>query len=641
MIGTLLDNRYELIELIGTGGMADVYKAKCTLLNRYVAIKILKDEFKNDQEFVKRFNIESQAAAGLSHNNIVSVYDVGTQGEIHYIVMEYVEGITLKEYLKQHGALPWEKAVDFSCQIASALQHAHRKNIIHRDIKPQNILVTKDEVLKVTDFGIARAVSSFTMKVDDNSMGTAHYCSPEQARGGYTDAKSDIYSLGVVMYEMVTGKLPFEGESAVAVALKQIQEEPVPPREIVPEIPEAVEHIILKAMKKDQSERFSSASEMLIELSLVKQGISYTTVKSKADDASETKVFSTKEVKNAIESSAEQSDVTASLSGVKDVAESPKKGKKKEKKKEDKVAVIAALAASFVFVALISVLAISFMFPSILPWNRSSTEMDVPNLVGYELEKATSEYENFNIKKEKEEYSTKYDEGVIISQSPDAGTKIKSPYTIKVVVSKGSEKTKVPQVVNLEYREAVIALEKENILYTIEYEQSDSIPENVVMSVSPKAGTAVTANKDTVTLTVSSGNSESFVVPSVLGKSESDAKSAITSRGFNVRVVEANSDKEKGTVIAQSISGGTQLAEKTTVTITVSNGVAPKNNDGEGTTGGNHGQTGSGQPQAPSTGGQTGGQTGGGQTQTPSTGGQTGGQTGGGSTTTTPDTGWF
>ncbi len=561
MIGALLDNRYELIELIGTGGMADVYKARCTLLNRYVAIKILKDEFKNDEEFVKRFNVESQAAAGLSHNNIVSVYDVGTQGEIHYIVMEYVEGITLKEYLKQHGALPWEKAVDFASQIASALQHAHRKGIVHRDIKPQNILVTKDEVLKVTDFGIARAVSSFTMKVDDNSMGTAHYCSPEQARGGYTDEKSDIYSLGVVLYEMVTGKLPFEAESSVAVALKHIQEEPVPPREIVPEIPQSVENIIMKAMKKEQSERFASASEMLIELSLVKQDSSYT-APTKEDDASETKVFSTKEVNDAI--------------GTVDTMERTSTKKKKTKKKEDKVAVVAALAASFVFVAVISFLALAFLFPSVLPWNHSASELAAPNLIGFELDKAIEEYPEYNIKKDGEEYSSEHEEGVIISQTPDADTKIKSPFTIKVVVSMGSEKVNVPSILNLEYREAIIQLEKNNILYTLEYETSDSIPENVVMDVSPKPGTQVRANKDVVVLKVSSGTSQSYIVPNVLGKTETEAKSQITSRGFNVKVVEQNSDKEKGIVVGQSIAGGTQLAEKTTITITVSNGEAPE-----------------------------------------------------------------
>ena len=266
MIGTLLGNRYEILELVGTGGMANVYKAKCSLLNRFVAIKVLKEEFSDDQEFLKRFDIESQASAGLSHSNIVSVHDVGVQDNIHYIVMEYVDGITLKEYLAENGPLSVNEALDFSIQLVSALHHAHRKGIVHRDIKPQNIIVTKDNVLKVTDFGIARAASTATMKVDESGFGSAHYCSPEQASGRYTDAKSDIYSLGVVMYEMLTGKLPFESDNSVSVAIKHIQEEPVPPREINPEIPETVEEVILKAMAKDQTERFQTAGEMLIEL---------------------------------------------------------------------------------------------------------------------------------------------------------------------------------------------------------------------------------------------------------------------------------------------------------------------------------------------------------------------------------------
>ncbi|MBQ7040130.1 MAG: Stk1 family PASTA domain-containing Ser/Thr kinase [Clostridia bacterium] len=563
MIGALLDNRYELIEKVGTGGMADVYRAKCTLLNRYVAIKILKEEYKNDEEFVKRFNVESQAAAGLSHNNIVSVFDVGTKGELHYIVMEYVEGITLKSYLKENGPLPWEKAVDFATQIASALQHAHRKGIVHRDIKPQNILVTKDETLKVTDFGIARAVSSFTMKVDDNSMGTAHYCSPEQARGGYTDAKSDIYSLGVVMYEMVTGKLPFEGDSSVTVALKHIQEEATLPTEIVPDLPVAIEEIILKAMKKEQAERFANISDLLIELSIVARDKNYVPSKSR-DNAAETRIIPSGEVKKAI------GDQTGTPLPEKPVNKN--KIKTEKEKKEDKVAVIAALGASFVFVAVVSLLVISMMFPSILPWNRVTTELEVPNLIGYNLEKAMEDYPDFDIRKDGEEFSTEHDEGVIISQTPDASTNLKSPYTVKVVVSKGNETVKVPYVKNLEYRQAIIELEEKNILYTIQYETSLEIPENVVMEVSPGEGTTIKAHKDIVILKVSSGNTQSFIVPELIGKYVDEAKVLLSDSGFSVAVVEKKSSKEKGTVIEQSVAGGSQLVETTTITITVSAG---------------------------------------------------------------------
>lgn len=568
MVGALLDNRYELIEKIGTGGMADVYKAKCNLLNRNVAIKILKEEYKNDEEFVKRFNVESQSAAGLSHNNIVSVYDVGAKGELHYIVMEYVEGTTLKNYLKENGPLPWEKAVNFAMQIASALQHAHRKGIVHRDIKPHNIMVTKDDVLKVTDFGIARAVSSFTMKVDDNTMGTAHYCSPEQARGGYTDEKSDIYSLGVVMYEMVTGKLPFEGDSTVAVALKHIQEEAVPPSEIIPDLPLAMEEIIRKAMSKEQAERFSSASELLIELSLLANDKDYVPVRNK-DNAGETRAIPSGEVKKAIGEQAGSTKLPE-IPGKK-----TKKPKTDKEKKEDKVAVIAALGASFVFVAVISILVISMMFPSILPWNRVKTELETPNLVGYSYDKAVADFPEFNIRKDGEEYSTEHPEGTILSQTPDEKTKIKSPFTIKVVISRGSETVKVPSIKNLEYRQAIIKLEEENILYTLVYETSAEVPENVVMEVIPAPGTTVQTNKDIVTLKISSGTTQSYIVPGVLDQNVDEARMILENSGFGVNVVEKDSEESRGTVIEQSIPGGSQLAEKTTITITVSTGKAP------------------------------------------------------------------
>jgi len=269
----LLGNRYEILEEIGCGGMAKVYKAKCRLLNRFVAVKVLRDDLKNDSEFVRRFNIESQAAASLSHTNIVPIYDVGEENGVHYIVMEYIIGITLKEYIEQQGAIEWYEAVNFAAQIARALEVAHKNFIVHRDIKPHNIIVTDDKILKVTDFGIARANNEATMTMDGNTIGSVQYISPEQARGGYTDEKTDIYSLGVVLYEMTTGRVPFGGtdnsETAVAIALKHIQDTPIAPRELNLAIPKAVEAIIQKAMAKEQSNRYSSASQILSDLERV------------------------------------------------------------------------------------------------------------------------------------------------------------------------------------------------------------------------------------------------------------------------------------------------------------------------------------------------------------------------------------
>ena len=263
MADNLLGNRYEIIEKIGAGGMALVYKARCRLLNRLVAVKILRPELTEDEEFITKFNIESQAAASLSHPNIVSVYDVGQQEDIHYIVMEYINGITLKELITKKGHLSWEEGLGYAKQICSALEHAHKMNIIHRDIKPHNIMVTQEGVVKVTDFGIARAVTAATTTLGGNTVGSVHYFSPEQAKGGYTDEKSDIYSLGIVMYEMLTGKVPFNGSSPVSIAMKHINDDPELPININRDIPLAIQAIILKAINKDQSCRYSSASAML------------------------------------------------------------------------------------------------------------------------------------------------------------------------------------------------------------------------------------------------------------------------------------------------------------------------------------------------------------------------------------------
>ena len=265
--GRLLGNRYEIIEKIGSGGMATVYKAKCHVLNRYVAIKILRDEFTTDEEFVKRFEVEAQSAAAITHPNIVSVYYVGVDGNLHYIVMELIKGKTLKEIIvEEKGPLPWKWSVNIAIQIASALETAHRNHIIHRDIKPHNIIITEDGVAKVTDFGIAKAVSNSTITAFGTTIGSVHYFSPEHARGGFTDEKSDLYSLGVVMYEMLTGRVPFDADTPVSVALKHMQEEPIPAKEVNPNIPLAVNDIIMKALKKDTSLRYQSATEMLLDL---------------------------------------------------------------------------------------------------------------------------------------------------------------------------------------------------------------------------------------------------------------------------------------------------------------------------------------------------------------------------------------
>ena len=264
--GKIIGNRYEILEKIGNGGMATVYKAKCHVLNRYVAIKVLRDEFTTDEEFIKRFNTEAQSAASLTHPNIVSIYDVGNEGNLYYIVMELIQGKTLKEIIQEDGALPWKWSVNIAIQICSALEVAHKNNIIHRDIKPHNIIITEDGIAKVTDFGIAKAVSNSTITAFGTTIGSVHYFSPEHARGGYTDAKSDLYSLGIVMYEMLTGRVPFDADTPVSVALKHMPEKPVEPMKLNPSIPFEVNQVIMKAMQKEANLRYQSATEMLNDL---------------------------------------------------------------------------------------------------------------------------------------------------------------------------------------------------------------------------------------------------------------------------------------------------------------------------------------------------------------------------------------
>ena len=572
MIGTLLSGRYEILELVGTGGMANVYKAKCTYLNRYVAIKVLKDEFKNDEEFLKRFNIESQAAAGLSHSNIVSVYDIGSENDVHYMVMEFVEGITLKEYLAQNGPMPYDKVIDFSIQIASALQHAHRKGIVHRDIKPQNIIVAKDDILKVTDFGIARAVSSYTMKMEDGAMGTVHYCSPEQARGGYTDEKSDIYSLGVVMYEMLTGKLPFESDNSVSVALKHMQEEAVPPSKLVQGVPAGLETIIKKAMQKNQNERFQTAGEMLIDLKIMQIDSENTFVTS--DDE-----FATKKIDSgAIE---DEINRNKNIDKTNDKKEEKQPKMKKQQNKEDKIAVIAGIGASILVVAIFAFLTIFLLFPDALSLNNGNHgELEMPELIGVDYEIAKDNYKDIKIKNDGEEYSSEYDEGVIISQDPDAGTMIKLPYTVNVIVSKGPKVVKMPDVENLDYRQAEIKLSEEEIVYTIEFENDESIPEDTVIRTTPLPGKKVKVGVDKVVVVVSAGSATSHpVVPSVIDMEQSEAERKLAGANLIAKVVFEKSDAaSKGKVIKQSIASGSQVAEKSTITITV--GAGP---DGEST----------------------------------------------------------
>ena len=548
--GKLLGNRYEIIEKIGNGGMATVYKAKCHVLNRYVAVKILKDEFTTDQEFIKRFEVEAQAAASITHPNIVSVYDVGKDGNLYYIVMELIQGKTLKEIiLEEHGPLPWKWSINIAIQIASALEVAHKNNIV--DIKPHNIIITEDGVAKVTDFGIAKAVSNSTITAFGTTIGSVHYFSPEQARGGYTDAKSDIYSLGVVLYEMLTGKVPFDADTPVSVALKHIQEEPIAPKQLNEKIPQAANDIILKAMRKDTNLRYQSVTLMLKDLKQVLKdpdGDFVDNLEYVPD--METRKISTKEIE-----------------------EEAKNIENNKKKKPGKLkAFVQKHKGLSIFLAIIILFALSLGGTILFFKLTNPAEVIMPNLVGMSKEDATKLLDESKLKLEvsSEEYNSEYAEGYIISQDPlySDNYNIKEGSTIKVVVSKGIEEAIVPKVIGMSEDDAIKALEKAKLKYQIVEEESKKIEAGYVISQETEQDSKVYAG-DTVVIHVSTGVKKSSVV-SVIGKTEEEAKKALEDLGLKVTVAyEEDSSKDNGVVLKQSIDAGKEVEQGSSITITV------------------------------------------------------------------------
>ena len=553
--GKLLGNRYEIIEKIGNGGMATVYKATDKVLKRNVAVKILRDEFTTDDEFIKRFEVEAQSAARLTHPNIVSIYDVGVDGNLYYIVMELIQGKTLKEIIvKEKGPLPWKWSINVSIQIASALEMAHRNNIIHRDIKPHNIIITEDGVAKVTDFGIAKAVSNSTITAFGTTIGSVHYFSPEHARGGFTDAKSDLYSLGVVMYEMVTGRVPFDADTPVSVALKHMQEEPVEPIELNPNLPIAVNKIIMRALQKDTTLRYQTASEMLVDLKKsLKDPEGDFVEELEYDPTAKTQVIDT----NAYRDNKQ----TKNSSGKKD-------GKFKTFVKTHK--------GLSIFIGLLLLFVLS-LGGTMLVFNLTNPpEVAMPNVVGLSKEEAQKEIENVKLKFEieKEEYNKDVPEGFIISQDP-THIKVKQGSTVKVVVSKGEEKTTVPKVVGMEKDKAVKALEDAKLKVEIVEESSKKVQEGYVISQETSPDTEAFAG-DTIKIHVSTGV-EKATVPDVIGKSQADAKKTLEAQGFVVAVTTSeDSSKENGIVLKQSLDSGKTVEKGSTVTITVNSYEASK-----------------------------------------------------------------
>lgn len=554
--GKILGNRYEIIEKVGNGGMATVYKATDLVLKRYVAVKVLRDEFTTDEEFIKRFETEAQSAAKLVHPNIVSIFDVGIDNGIYYIVMELIQGKTLKEIiLEERGPLPWKWSVNVAIQIASALEMAHKNNIIHRDIKPHNIIITEDGIAKVTDFGIAKAVSNSTITAFGKTIGSVHYFSPEHARGGYTDAKSDLYSLGVVMYEMVTGRVPFDADTPVSVALKHMQEEPVPPIEVNTHLPEAVNKIILKALKKDPMLRYQTATELLQDLR--------TALKNPSGDFVEEVDYDPTAKTQRI--STNQYDRT-----------NKNRGKKESKfitfVKEHKV------LSSFIGLILLFFLAFGGTMLTLKVTNPK--EVDVPDVVNLTKEEAEQKIKDAKLvfEVESEEYNTEIEENHIISQDPkhmDNFNKVKEGTTIKVVISKGTEKTKVPNVKGKQREEAVELIEDAKLKVEVVEETSKTVKEGYVISQETNPDTEVNAG-DTVKIHVSTGT-EKTTVPGVLGKTQEEAKKILQDSGFVVTVINSeDSSKENGIVLKQSLDEGKSVDKESAITITVNTFEASK-----------------------------------------------------------------
>ncbi len=580
MIGKILGGRYEIREKIGSGGMADVYKAYCIKLNRFVAVKILKDRYNVDREFVSRFELESQAAASLSHNNIVSVYDVGYEDGIHYIVMELLDGITLKDYISIHGMLPWKQALDFSIQICDAMDHAHKKGIVHRDIKPQNIMVTADNVLKVTDFGIARTANKDITTEDNTAIGSVHYISPEQARGGYVDASSDIYSMGVVMYEMLTGRVPFDGDSHVSIALMHMREEPVPPCDIVISIPYELQAVCLRAMAKNPAERFADAGEMLASLKAIAAEYS--------NDKPAKTVEDYEDYLSSVLTSGEKRDVPVTHR-YKEESKVPEKRKKSEKEsKNEKKAKLFVIIGSVLIVAIFVLVFVRAIKPDIFSSESSQLVIDkYPNLVGRKIEDVKKEYKNdktVTIKEAEERVeSVEYEEeGYIVEQSPKAGKKVTGNHiTITVTVSKGNKDglEEVPDFQGKHYENAVKTLDKYGIDYEIIPDESSDQPEGYVISQTPKAGKKLTSStKVKLYVNMTKDEDELERVPKVVGLDSSDAKAEVESSGFEWgSVTEQESSEPKGTVISQSPDAGTEIKKGYRINVVVSSGTVQKN----------------------------------------------------------------
>ena len=607
--GIILGKRYEVISKIGAGGMADVYKGKDHMLNRYVAIKVLKKEFKEDENFVRKFRSEAQAAAGLIHPNVVNVYDVGEDRGLYYMVMELVEGITLKEYIDKKGRLSHKETISIAIQMCTGIGVAHAANIIHRDIKPQNIIISKDGKVKVTDFGIAKATTSNT--ISSNAMGSVHYTSPEQARGGFSDQKSDIYSIGITLYEMVTGQVPFDGDSTVSVAIKHLQEEITPPSEIVPDIPYSLEQIILKCTQKNGERRYKNTDELIQDLkrSLVDPDGDFVIIPPLGN--ADTVIITDEELDDIRSSYDEEDDFDEydedeygdeeefdeydedddEYDEYDDDEEYGGKGKKgkgsddvnpRMKKVMKILTIVVAIIIVFILVFAIGKAAGIFKggFGIDTVDTDEKAKVKVPNVVGMTEDEAkkTLNKKGLGFKVVAREESKKYEEGTVSKQKTEAGKRVAKNTTIQVVVSSGlvGDEITVPNVSNMSESEAQKALEDAGFeKITSDFAYSDSVAEGDVIGTTPAANARAT--KDTEIVMKVSKGSEKKTVPNVVGQQDGDAQNAITAAGLTVGTVtyEYYDDVPKGQVVSQTVAGGKKVAPGTSVGLTISSGPKP------------------------------------------------------------------
>ncbi|AVM66698.1 Stk1 family PASTA domain-containing Ser/Thr kinase [Peptostreptococcaceae bacterium oral taxon 929] len=582
MIGKLLSDRYEILEKIGDGGMATVYKARCRVLDRYVAIKILRPEYASDEEFIKKFNRESKAAASLSSQNIVGIYDVGTdkidEESIYYIVMEYIDGTTLKDIIDSKGKLSEDDAIDYSIQILRALKDAHDHNVVHRDIKPHNIMITKQGTVKVTDFGIARASTSTTVTTTSDVLGSVHYISPEQARGGYTDNKTDIYSFGIVLYEMLTGKKPYDGDNPISVAMKQIQDDIIPPSEYIPNMNKNLEQIILKCTRKKQSERYQSVDDILSDFLYLDDEGSFNYNKQNDNWNDETVVLKQEDIIREEKNEKIKRNREENISEMRQ----SNRNRRRRKKENGLVGVFLGIITALILVA---GLFFGYNYLKGALSGGGSDEVAVPNVVGDDLDTAKSKLEKLGLTYEvvaKEKTDGKAN--IVTKQDPEADFKVKKDFKVSLTISESEDSVEVPNIVGKTILDAESILYKYGLkLAEPSYEEDSEHEEGTIIRQEPSEGSVADKNS-LIKVVVSKGNSNAIEVPDFVGRNKDEVIKEITDLGLKYKITSKDSeDYDKDIVTEQSVTSGSTVQKDEVISLVVSKGRIEKPAEEENT----------------------------------------------------------